>query len=304
MNEWLRVHRKQLLVHGVILITFLLFVVFMAVPLFDRFGPAEIGTSRLRTVQLPVHTDGMYYRLWGRVRSTGVELMGYAFILGQSAEGSEFFVVLQSADKTYAFETFLFPMPDITGLFGNLGLDLDDSSFYAIVPARRIEEGTYEVSIYLQKGDIEALQRTDNVLIKAGNSLELTVRVSKAQGISLPPESQNLILSIDVCERVVNEEREFLEVTGWAFIEEQSAEDSSIYVVLKSETATYVFDTIQQSRPDVTAYFEELGLNLENSGFVARIPVTDVEKGIYQLGIYIEKADIEALHYTDRTVDF
>ena len=38
-------------------------------------------------------------------------------------------------------------------------------------------------------------------------------------------------------------ERELMEIAVWAFIEGQSAEDSTSYVVLKSERATFIFDT-------------------------------------------------------------
>ena len=77
-----------------------------------------------------------------------------------------------------------------------------------------------------------------------------------------------------------------------------------IYVVLKSETATYVFDTILQKRPDVTAAYVESGLNLDNSGFIARIPKESIQKGIYRLGIYIKKDQIETLQYimTDNVI--
>ena len=43
----------------------------------------------------------------------------------------------------------------------------------------------------------------------------------------------------------------------------------------------------------------ESGLNVNNSGFIAKIPVDSIEEGIYKLGIYIKKGDIEALQYTD-----
>ena len=99
-------------------------------------------------------------------------------------------------------------------------------------------------------------------------------------------------------------EKELMEIAVWAFIEGQSAEDSKIYVVLKSETATYIFDTILQERPDVTAFYVESGLNLDNSGFIARIHRDSVGEGTYTLGIYIKKGDIQALQYMDAKLEF
>jgi len=74
--------------------------------------------------------------------------------------------------------------------------------------------------------------------------------------------------------------------------------------MLKSDSRTYVSDTILQKRPDVTAHFEELGLNLDNSGFLARIPKEGIESGTYELGIYVKKGNIEALSYTQKLVEF
>ena len=48
----------------------------------------------------------------------------------------------------------------------------------------------------------------------------------------------------------------------------------------------------------------ESGLNLDNSGFIARIRVDTVEVVTYDLGIYIKKGDIEALQYMDAKLEF
>lgn len=41
----------------------------------------------------------------------------------------------------------------------------------------------------------------------------------------------------------------------------------------------------------------ESGLDLGNSGFIARIPKEEIEDGAYKIGIYIKKGDIEVLQY-------
>ena len=48
----------------------------------------------------------------------------------------------------------------------------------------------------------------------------------------------------------------------------------------------------------------ESGLNLDNSGFIARIAEENIEAGTYKPGIYITKGDIEALSYIDKVVEF
>ena len=117
--------------------------------------------------------------------------------------------------------------------------------------------------------------------------------------ISLPTETDDIRYSVDV---VLTEDVRVVEVAGWAFIEGEDSEDIETYIVLTSDRRTYVFDTHGEARPDVTAHFEELGLNLDCSGFMTVIPARKIPSGEYAIGIYIRRGEIEALQYTGRTV--
>ena len=120
--------------------------------------------------------------------------------------------------------------------------------------------------------------------------------------ISLPAETGGIMYN---AEEVSTAAGATLEVSGWAFIEgyDVDLDETSTYVVLKSETRTYVFDTWPRERPDVAAHFEELGLNLDYSGFMTVIPARKIPSGEYAIGIYIRRGEIEALQYTAHTVD-
>ena len=118
--------------------------------------------------------------------------------------------------------------------------------------------------------------------------------------LALPSETGGIRSNID---RVESHGHTTLDVAGWAFIEGEDSEGGEIFIVLRSERKTYVFDTMAAPRPDVTAHFEELGLNLAYSGFMTLIPARTVASGEYTIGIYIRKGDIEALQYTLHTVE-
>ncbi|MFH0941793.1 MAG: discoidin domain-containing protein [Chloroflexota bacterium] len=92
-----------------------------------------------------------------------------------------------------------------------------------------------------------------------------------------------------------------MELEGWAFIRGLGSENSQIYVVLKSESRTYVFDTITipHKGAGFIDAFRETGLNLDDSGFWAIIPLGKVKSGQYLIGIYMKKGDTEALGYID-----
>ena len=101
-----------------------------------------------------------------------------------------------------------------------------------------------------------------------------------------------------------NIRRHTIEISGWAFIKGQGSERSEVYLVLKSDDNTYIFDTSPVLRAGVAKAFKHLNLNLDWSGYRAMIPLRKIASGRYVLGIYIKKGSMEALKYTDRTTEF
>jgi hypothetical protein len=166
-GSWLKAHRKKVITHTSIVVVFVLFIIFVSVPLFDRLEAVQ-GESRLHQFSLPAETNDIRYGIDAispedpRV----VEIRGWAFIEDEDSEGSEAYIVLESASRTYIFDTMLAMRPDITRNFKELDLNLDRSGFTALIPARKIADGEYAVGIYITKGDIEALMYTNRTIVK------------------------------------------------------------------------------------------------------------------------------------------
>jgi hypothetical protein len=133
--------------------------------------------------------------------------------------------------------------------------------------------------------------------------LERVPGEARLQQLQLPPETGNIRYTVD---SVRTDGRTVTEIDGWAFIGgyDVDLERSRTYLVLMSDTHTYVFDTFPRNRPDLTAHFGELGLDLDWAGFQLNIPLRAVSRGEYTMGIYIRNSDIEALQYTDMTLEF
>jgi len=164
MGSWLKTHRKQVIIHTLIVAAFLLFLLFLAEPLFDRLEQVT-GESRLYNTTLPAATNNIQY--WVdefQVTANTLEISGWAFIEGHDSVDSEIYIVLKSAGRTYVFTTETVIREGVTQHFKELDLNLDYSGFAALIPARRIANGAYTVGIYITKGDIEALQYTDRVV--------------------------------------------------------------------------------------------------------------------------------------------
>ena len=162
-GSWLRTHRKRVITHTLIVGAFLLFLLFLSEPLFDRLERVA-GASQLYETTLPAATDNIQY--WVdqlQVTTRTLEINGWAFIKGQDSVNSEIYIVLKSADRTYVFTTETVILEGVTQAFKELNLNLDYSGFVALIPAGKIASGEYTVGIYITKGDIEALQYTGSV---------------------------------------------------------------------------------------------------------------------------------------------
>jgi hypothetical protein len=130
--------------------------------------------------------------------------------------------------------------------------------------------------------------------------LERVAGESQLYETTLPAATDNIQYWVDQLQVTTRT----LDISGWAFIDGYDSVNSTIYVVLKSADRTYVFTTETVLREGVTEHFEDLGLDLDYSGFAAFIPARKIASGEYTVGIYIVKDDVEALQYTDRGVVF
>jgi hypothetical protein len=301
-GSWLRTRRKKIVTHTAIVVGFVLFTIFVSVPLFDRLERIP-NEAQLHKVQLPAQTTDMRYEVYDVLTdSQSIDIIGWAFVDGQDCQNRELYVVLKSAQRTYVFDTRvdlrLYLRPIAEGLVSNA----EYSGFRTLIPTRKISDGEYIVGFYIKYRGNETLHYTDRVVTKSQDSVTTTLITSKLTEVTLPEESGNIAFNITGVSRP-GEEHLFLEISGWAFMEGQSTKDSRTYVVLKSDNSTYEFDTIPTFVWGVARQFgNDSSWDLDYSGFIARIPEDQLEDGTYQLGIYIAQGDIQAFRYTGRVV--
>lgn len=115
--------------------------------------------------------------------------------------------------------------------------------------------------------------------------------------INIPEETGNIIYAFDTVEKHQIDWKEIIMIRGWSFIEGKDACNSSTYVMIKTETDTYTFDTMMETRPDVTQHFANLQFDLDESGFHSNIPLERVPDGIHQIGIMISQNDADNTSY-------
>ena len=296
IGDRLRIRRRRMLAHGLILSGFLIYLLFLADPLFEGLE-AMPYESKIQHLPLPRETGNMQYaldRIW--ITEYSIEIEGWGFVEKQDQKDGKTYVIMKSDENIYIFDTFTIRRDDVASAWN---VDIW-TGFLAIIPLRKIQNGEYLLGIYIVKGNVRALKYVDKVIVKSRDGVKLTAWTSKLRRASLPSESNGIRFAIDSIEEISeNDGKGFVEIKGWAFIEEWGSEDSEIYLVLRSGRNAYVFDTMLVERPDVTAAFAESGLDLDRSGFIARIPKGAVESGAYELGIYIRRGEVEALRYTN-----
>jgi len=284
---WIRKHRKQLLVHGLVVVCFILFLIFASNSLFERTQVIR-SESRLVDISLPEESIGLKCNIDSIMSNYHLTTIdGWAFIDGQSAKDNKTYLVLKRYNHVLAFETYPRKREDVRKYFSNLNLDLEFSGFVAILPENKLDMIGYSLGVYIQN-------RNSNALTFTGKNLE---GISRPVQLSLPQESATIQHNI---EKYVDGDTG-LEVKGWAFVQNQDTKNNEIYLVLKSDEKEYVFTTMPNNRPDVTKYYSKSNLDLDDSGFSATIVPTELSKGNYALGVCIVGDESSSLLFTDKT---
>jgi len=175
MRSWFRAYRKQVITHTMIIGAFVLFLLFLSEPLFDRLEEVS-GEAKLQQIQLPSETDNIIYKIESisTEGNTGVEIKGWAFVEGQDSKNRDLYIVLKSAQQTYVFDSQVMLKTQLTQNYKELCVNVEYSGFMTIIPARKISNGEYTVGIYIRGGDIEALKYTDKEIVKSKDVVEVT----------------------------------------------------------------------------------------------------------------------------------
>ena len=95
---------------------------------------------------------------------------------------------------------------------------------------------------------------------------------------------------------------EFLDIRGWAFLDGCNTKSFKSYIILRGNNRDFLFDHKVICRKDVTSHFSASGLDLDSSGFAARIPLNDLGNGEYKIGLYLVKGEYTAVLFSPRTI--
>lgn len=177
--NWIKAHKKQLLIHSLILSSFTLYSLFLAGPLFNQIETLPDEAKLVQTT-IPAETNNVRYNLDRLiVSSSALEIQGWAFIDGHNNEGNHTYIVLQSTENSYTFDTFAVFTNPITAQYGRPDMNLDWSGFTTTIPLRIIENGEYVLGICILRDENAALQYSTKVIVKSNTQIKLEEMSSK-----------------------------------------------------------------------------------------------------------------------------
>jgi len=121
-----------------------------------------------------------------------------------------------------------------------------------------------------------------NVLFKPAD-------VARYVNMSLPPKTENIKFNIDVVKRSRLGWHDVLLMRGWVFKENVKEKERDVYLVLKSNSNTMVFEIEKDSipRPGVTSTFKMKG-GANSHGFEVNLPTYYLKEDTYKIGFVIE----------------
>lgn len=206
-----------------------------------------------------------------------INMSGWVFRKGVNDNKKDsIFVAISNNSKTYLVRTKPSKRPDITQTF-NKG-NLDNSGFSATVLTSNFEKGKYDLGIAIKSQDGKWYYATTGSIVDIGR--EEFVKPIK---LKKTPKAEGAIGNIDFFET----KKDYVSISGWAAIQNHNTTDNVISIVFLGAKENFSIATEKSLRKDVTDFFNNK-YNYDNSGFSAKMKLSDLPKGKYKVGLLIE----------------
>jgi len=221
-------------------------------------------------------------------------IRGWVFKENVKENSRDVYFVLIGDNDTLVFdiEKDKIDRRDVTAHF-RIGGDNHDHGFELALVAYRLKEDSYQIGFVIEDNSGRYYRISNQSLVKTdgtwsvkgttGSSLE-TLR-SELKTIPLKEASRTATHYIDIFEDAT----ETVTIAGWGFLNGLDTDGIEHYILFKNGDEIEIFSATNQTRKDVTAHFEESELNLDESGYLARVPKDRLQKGRYQVGLYMVK---------------
>lgn len=99
---------------------------------------------------------------------------------------------------------------------------------------------------------------------------------------------------------VVKKLKDSYYIEGFAFMNEMNSKNQKVHLILYNSGKQIVFDTKQISKPGYSTYFKTK--NLDDSGFLSRIKLEDIQNGENTIYLLLENNDIKKIIKTNTKI--
>jgi hypothetical protein len=270
------------------------------------------GEAQIVVMDLPMETNNLKISLDSvktkKLQWKDVLLMkGWIFKENGKEKNREVYLVLKSQSGTLVFdiEKDNKERPDVTKYY-QLGADNKNHGFEVNIPTSLLEETTYLVGFIVVDETGKYFSFTPKeVTISDG---EVTVGMSKEQ--MAKPKSNQAFIDLKAPTgktkhgiEILKTEGNNITVGGWGFIQGTNTDNLKSYILLRKDNKVNIYSVQKSIRKDVTNVYKDTKLNFDSSGFFCQILTNNLEKGTYQVGIYMVKGDQAAMIYPNKTID-
>lgn len=264
------------------------------------------GEARLADIMLPGETHDLISSI-DEVKMDKLDwkdvliIRGWVFNRNAVGNRKDIYLVLKSQSKTMIFdiEKDKVSRPDVT-TFYKLDEKLVNHGFEVYVPRHLLKETKFQVGFvlsdntgnYFTMSPKELLVADGVVTVKEIESESETPKTNQVNRKLKPPVNE---LKCGFETIVVSDS--MLIIGGWGFLDGSNANNMNVFILLKRNDVVRIFSIDKTIRKDVSTVYKETKLDLDSSGFMTKIPISNLEKGHYQVGLYIERGEKVGMSY-------
>ena len=260
-------------------------------------------------MKLPDETNNLLINIEGVKLHKGsgsdsVVLIGWVLRQNVKDKKKNEYLVLKSDNDTLIFKiTKADQIRNDVQEYFNLDKGINNHGFEISIPISFLKESNYQVGFIIEDSTGKNFMMAPRTMTISNGIVTLTTAQvsSKSSKVNITFKAPTAEIKYNL--ETVNLLGNNLNINGWAFLQGMNTDMIKSFVLLKKNDAISVFPNGVMERKDVTDFFKETRLNLDSAGFATQIATEKMEKGHYQVGLYIEKGNHAGLVYSNKFVD-
>ncbi|MCX6267459.1 MAG: hypothetical protein NTW16_08900 [Bacteroidetes bacterium] len=268
--------------------------------------------ARIADIQIPTETRKMKNVLDIVERTKlrwkdAISIRGWVCKENAAQEKRDMYLVLSSKNNSFIYKITKSSLsrPDVSAAL-HLDSLVDSHGFVVTFPAKELIKGdSYKVGFVIMDGTGKYYVSANKNLIIPDDGSPLKVEAGSDPGTIAHKVDLKFVQptrEITCCFDKVKQSGDYINVTGWGFLKGMNAGSKNTFILLKKDKKVTVYDVSLILRADVTRVLIKEKLNLDSSGFTSSIPISNLESGNYEVGLYIINGNQAGIVYNKKPI--